>query len=442
MSEEPRGDRTAWQDDTLPYPAAQPEFDGRLRRAVGEVMDIEDITLPLDSAPLRFRGHLTLPSDQAFDQLRPAFEAVGYTPHLRRDEGLDVVSAIPGVFHGRRQGIPWVNVALLVATILSVFYVGVQGELFVPLFDVISARITGEVPGGLNGQLMPTGPELAEALGTGVLYTLALLGILGAHEMGHYIMARRHNVDVTLPFFIPLPINILGTMGAVIAMREPAPNRRIQFDIGVAGPIAGLIVAVPVMVIGLMLSTVGTQETFLQEIPEPIRDQTIFFQEGQSLAYLGLKYLVFGDVLPSGDLDVWVHPIAFAAWAGFLVTMLNLLPVGQLDGGHVMFGLFGNKARLARWPIIAALAVMAAAGALNDAGITDLPFGWSGWWIWILILLFMARRHAPVLDEITELDAPRKAVGIAMLVVFVLIFTPQPLVLTGEPVAALLRALV
>src|SRR5690606_14772364 len=134
----------------------------------------------------------------------------------------------------------------------------------VPLTQVLGARITGEVPAGLNSQLMPTGPELMEALGTGALYTLALLGILGAHEMGHYIMARRHNVDVTLPFFIPLPINILGTMGAVIAMREPAPNRRIQFDIGVAGPIAGLIVAVPVMVIGLMLSTVGTQESFLQ----------------------------------------------------------------------------------------------------------------------------------------------------------------------------------
>ena len=122
-SEDPRRDQTAWQSETLPHPALQPEFDGRLRRAVGEVMDIEDITLPLDSAPLRFRGRLTLPSDQAFDRLRPAFEEVGYTPQLRRDEGRDVVSAIPGVFHGRKQGIPWVNVALLVATILSVFYV-------------------------------------------------------------------------------------------------------------------------------------------------------------------------------------------------------------------------------------------------------------------------------------------------------------------------------
>ena len=209
-------------------------------------------------------------------------------------------------------------------------------------------------------------------------------------------------------------------MGAVIAMREPAPNRRIQFDIGIAGPLAGLIVAVPVMLIGLSLSEVGTREMFLEQVPEPIRDNTIFFQGGQSLAYMALKYLVFGQVLPSGDLDVWVHPVAFAAWAGFLVTMLNLIPVGQLDGGHVVYGLFGHRAQMLRWPIIGVLAVLALAGALNDAGIANLPFGWSGWWLWILLILFLARRHAPVLDEITELDAPRKALGVAMLVIFVL----------------------
>jgi len=177
-------------------------------------------------------------------------------------------------------------------------------------------------------------------------------------------------------------------------------------------------------------------------VPEPIRENTIFFQEGQSIAYLALKYLVFGQVLPSGDLDVWVHPVAFAAWAGFLVTMLNLIPVGQLDGGHVVYGLFGHRAQMLRWPIIGVLAVLALAGALNDAGFANLPFGWSGWWLWILLILFLARRHAPVLDEITELDAPRKALGVAMLIIFVLIFTPQPIVIDPGPTAALLQTLV
>lgn len=424
------------------FPPARPGFDGDLRRAVGEVMAIEDITLPRENEGLRFRGRLLVPAEQAFAHLRPRFEAAGYTPHMRREDGVDVVRAAPGVFRAEERGVPWLNIILLIATVLSVFWVGAQGELYVPFWQVVGARITGSTPGGLTGQLMPTDQEFAHALTIGALYALSLLGILGAHEMGHYIMARRHRVNVTLPYFIPLPINILGTMGAVIAMREPAPNRRVQFDIGVAGPIAGLIVAVPLMIVGLSLSEVGTQDMFLQQVPEPVREDIVFFQEGQSLAYMGLKYLVFGEVLPRGDVDVWVHPIAFAAWAGFLVTMLNLIPVGQLDGGHVMFGLFGDKARLVRWPIIALLAVMALAGALNDAGLANLPFGWTGWWVWILILLFLGRQHAPVLDEITDLDPTRKAVGVAMLVIFVLIFTPRPIVIDTQPLAALVRALV
>jgi membrane-associated protease RseP (regulator of RpoE activity) len=285
--------------------------------------------------------------------------------------------------------------------------------------------------------LLPTAVEFQEALAKGVMYTLALLGILGAHEMGHYIVARHYKVQTSLPYFIPLPVSILGTLGAVIAMREPAPNRRIQFDIGVAGPLAGLLVAIPVMVVGLSLSTVTTTEAFLNELPPGI--ETSILHEGQSLAYLGLKYLIFGEVLPQGNLDVWIHPVAFAAWAGFLVTALNLLPIGQLDGGHVMYGLFGKRAELARIPVIGVLALLAAAGSLRDAGVIDLGFGWSGWWLWILMMLFLLRRHAPVLDEITGLDAKRKALGVAVLVIFILIFTPTPLVIDAPSVAALLR---
>jgi membrane-associated protease RseP (regulator of RpoE activity) len=118
------------------------------------------------------------------------------------------------------------------------------------------------------------------------------------------------------------------------------------------------------------------------------------------------------------------------------VTMLNLLPIGQLDGGHVMFGLFGDKAGWVRWPIVGVLVVMAAAGSLADAGIVDLGFGWSGWWLWVLMILFLFRHHAPVLDEITELDPARKALGVAMLVVF----TPRPIVIS-EPVAALIQGM-
>lgn len=413
-----------------------------LRRIAAQVMDIEDVTLGDQRAPLRFRGRLTVPSEDAFETLRPAFEALGYTPQLRREDGSETLRALPGVFGKGEQRTPWVNIILLAATILSVLFVGFQQELYVSVFEAVAVRISGDNSLASNPALLPTDAEFQKALGTGVLYALALLGILGAHEMGHYVMARRHKVQTTLPFFIPLPFNILGTLGAVIAMREPAPNRRVQFDIGIAGPLAGLIVAVPVMVAGLMLSTVGTHETFIEQMPEAARDGVIFLQEGNSILYLALKYLVFGQVLPSGDLDVWIHPVAFAAWAGFLVTALNLLPIGQLDGGHVMFGLFGEKARLARWPVIGALMLMGLAGSLNDAGIANLPIGWSGWWLWVFMALLLLRRHAPVLDEITELDGGRRALGIAMLVIFVLIFTPRPIVIGGEPLAALLGGLV
>jgi membrane-associated protease RseP (regulator of RpoE activity) len=282
--------------------------------------------------------------------------------------------------------------------------------------------------------------------------------------MGHYLVARYHKVYTTLPFFIPMPFNILGTLGAVIAMREPAPNRRVQFDIGVAGPLAGLIVAIPVMLIGLRLSQVGPAEQFMSQFPDQVRENSVILHEGQSLAYLGMKYLMFGQILPHDDIDVWVHPVAFAAWAGLLVTALNLIPVGQLDGGHVVFGLFGHRARALRGPIIVLLLLMAIIGTVRELSaslppgelvgtmgdvltalrpLADVPLpGWSGWWIWIFLIVFLLQHHAPVLDEITPLDGKRKALGIATLVIFLLIFTPTPIEIDRAAVAALLRWLI
>jgi hypothetical protein len=410
-----------------------------LRRAVEEVMAIQDITYGNGRSPLRVRGRLNTSAEQAFKQLRPRFESVGHTPLLRREDGLDVIRALPIVFEHAAQRPPWTAIFLLVATVLSVFYIGVQNELYVGVVDAIVYRLNGTVSPQIPADLLPTAAEFRDALLKGVMYTVALLGILGTHEMGHYLVARHHKVHTTLPYFIPLPfrVSILGTLGAVIAMREPAPNRRIQFDIGIAGPLAGLLVAIPVMILGLSLSTVNTTEAFLNDLPAGV--QTSIIHEGQSLAYLGLKYLVFGQVLPQGSLDVWIHPVAFAAWAGFLVTALNLLPIGQLDGGHVMYGLFGKRASLARIPVIGALALLAAAGSLRDLGVIDLGFGWGGWWLWIVMMLFLLRRNAPVLDEITGLDARRKALGVAVLVIFILIFTPTPLVVDAPSVAGLLH---
>lgn len=417
-----------------------------MRRAAAQVMEIQDVTLGHKNMPLRVRGRLIMSPEKAFNQLRPQFEAVGCTPTLRRDEDMDAIMALPFVYGQQARVIPWILIILLVLTILSVFYIGVgwDDNLFLDPGVVILVKLTGNTALVPDPELMPTPDVWQHALRTGALYVLAMLGILGSHEMGHYLMARYHKVQATLPFFIPMPLNILGTLGAVIALREPAPNRRIQFDIGIAGPLAGLIIAVPVMIAGLMLSPVGTAETFMASVPESIRDQMAIMHEGQSLVYLGLKYLVFGQILPRGDVDVWVHPVAFAAWAGLLVTSLNLLPIGQLDGGHVLYGLLGDKAKVVRKPIIAILVVMAAVGTIREmvvglpAGasmplfqiIADLPIpGWSGWWIWVGMIVLLMRRHAPVLDELTELDDRRKFLGVVMLIVFILIFTPIPLVI-------------
>lgn len=425
--------------------------------AAHEVMTVQDITRGDKANPIRVRGTLTIAAENALRTLRPRFEAVGYTPVLRREDDQDVIRALPTVFEQNQDTrrvtrIAWILFAL---TVLSVFITGMDqtDDKYISVIDAIVPLLTGDW-GRIPPILRPTPEAWNNALLSGLMFTASMLSILGAHEMGHFLMARHHNVQTTPPFFIPLPIiSILGTMGAVIAMREPAPNRRVQFDIGIAGPLAGLIVATPLMILGLSLSTLQTLPEHIARTPPEVyqaftdltgRDEITVYQEGDSLAYLALKGLVYGQFLPaSGEIGVWWHPIAFAAWAGFLVTMLNLIPVGQLDGGHIVYGLFGNKASKLRIPVLIILTTMALMGTIRDIAsvpeatqvipapiqsvLMALP-GWSTWWLWVLIIYFMLRSHAPVLDEITELDPKRKALGFAMLVVFALIFAPAPLI--------------
>jgi len=236
-------------------------------------------------------------------------------------------------------------------------------------------------------------------------------------------MSRYHKTPATLPYFIPFPFSPLGTMGAAILMRGIPKNKRILFDIGVAGPLAGLVIAIPVLFLGLSLSKLGTIE------PTPNS-----FLEGNSLLYLFAKFAVFGRLLPApaepqgilywilyfftgqpvpfGGMDVFIHPVAFAGWAGILVTALNLIPAGTLDGGHVIYSLFGDKARRAFPFIIILLGLM---------GIF-----WNGWWMWALLLFWLGRVQAQPLDQITTLDAKRRGVAALMIVIFFLVFMPVP----------------
>lgn len=239
-------------------------------------------------------------------------------------------------------------------------------------------------------------------LANGPFYAICLLGILVVHESGHYLMCRRYRVPSTLPYFIPLPpmISFLGTLGAVIRMRLQTGQRRILYDIGIAGPLAGLCVALPVSCWGLAHSRV---------VAKPPPGSSI--QLGDSLIFHLLQRIFVGSVGPGQD--VLLHPVALAGWAGLFVTGLNLIPVGMLDGGHVVYGLLGRRAI---WVNVAAMAGIVALGVLV------YPF-WLGWFI--LLLLIGVRHPAAALPGGT-IDGKRVLLGVATLVILALCFVPRP----------------
>lgn len=237
-----------------------------------------------------------------------------------------------------------------------------------------------------------------------VAYSGSIMGILFAHEMGHYLTCARYGVRATLPYFLPFPLSLFGTLGAVILMRGRIPDRRVLFDIAVAGPILGLVVAVPVLVIGVALSTIQ---------PEIGGEAGISL--GEPLLLQAIVRLVVGPI-PEGSV-LFIHPVGLAGWAGLFVTALNLLPIGQLDGGHVLYGMFGPRVTRFTLPMLGALAILAVAT------------GYLGWAILatLLAIFTMRRPHPPTLSDREPLDARRFAIGVAMLVVFALCFTPRPI---------------
>ncbi|MBN2010655.1 site-2 protease family protein [candidate division KSB1 bacterium] len=240
----------------------------------------------------------------------------------------------------------------------------------------------------------------------GISYAITIVTILLSHEMGHFLMCRRYRIRATLPFFIPLPIpyaafNPFGTMGAVIRIEERMPNRKALFDIGSAGPIAGLILTIPALIIGLKLSTivqVSSHSPFGLII-------------GDSLFFKALSFLIVGHV-PDGY-DIVLHPVAFAGWAGLFVTALNLLPLGQLDGGHVVYAMFGPRTNVI-YKIVLSLFIAVCV------------IYYQGWLFLILLLIWFGYRHPPPIDDFTPIDKRRRIIGYIILFIFVISFTPVP----------------
>ena len=235
----------------------------------------------------------------------------------------------------------------------------------------------------------------------GFWYSLSLITILLAHEMGHFLMSRRHDVPASLPYFLPVPVPPFGTLGAIIKMKGRMSSRRALFDIGVAGPLMGLFVTLPAIIIGLLLS----EPVLLAKV------QDTFFHLGDSLLFILMEKVVLGD-LPEGY-DLCLHPVAYAGWVGLFVTALNLLPVGQLDGGHIAYALFGRKSK-----IIFGLTIMLWMGISL--------FYYVGWTLMIVLVLLFGFRHPPPLDDVTPLDLRRKILGGVVFSLFILSFTPVP----------------
>ncbi len=272
----------------------------------------------------------------------------------------------------------WLNILLYVATLVSTLFAGA--------FQA-------------TGSFLPA----IRNLHLGFPFSLSLMAILTAHELGHYFASRAHRVSASLPYFLPVPHPLVGTFGAFIRMRDKIKNRRALIDIGFAGPLAGLLVAVPIMLVGLTHSTVIPLSQVVGKQVWPLLGGGIFFK----LA----AYAIHGMLSPEQGLQL--HPMAYAAWIGLWVTSINLIPIGQLDGGHISYALFGRYHN-----IIA---------RISFVGMLALGFLWMGWFFWAILTMLVVRfGHPPPEDDKLPLDGKRKLLGILAVIVFLGTFLPVP----------------
>jgi hypothetical protein len=407
-----------------------------LTRIVSRVMAVEETMLggPRQNFIFRARGHLTLDSEAAYDQLADAVKPLGLTALLRGESGREEILLVKGLSRPG-SGNPRVNLLLFILTLASVIFMGAVNAL-------PASAVPCETPTDLAGSLayqwrmiVIIAQQSFANLGAGLPFALSFLAVLGTHEFGHYLAGRKNKTRVTLPFFIPLPlISPFGTLGAVISMQEPPRNRNVLAEIGIAGPLVGFLVGLPLLVIGLAMSTV-------EALPVVFGPCEGFSLEGNSIIYILAKLAVFGRMLPAPahfdtlpvlfylrsfftgfpfpmeGMDVIIHPLAFGAWAGLMITGLNLIPAGQLDGGHLLYVLLGDRAGRILPGII--------------FGMVILGLFWPGWFLWVFLIFFLGRAHAEPLDTVTPLDTRHRILAWTGLILFVLIFTPIPLQVFG-----------
>jgi len=284
----------------------------------------------------------------------------------------------------------WVHVLLFVLTIISTTIVG-----------------AGHYAGYLSDFAPRDLPPLSSLILPGFWYSGTILAILGCHELGHYFACRYYDVDASLPFFLPVPPPMLtGTLGAFIRIRQPIPTKRMLFDIGIAGPIAGFLVAVPALFAGIAMSHVV-------RIPQ---DTGGMLELGEPLLFKLASWLFWGTQPDGYSLNM--HPMAFAAWFGLLATALNLFPIGQLDGGHISYAVLGPRSTYVTFLMIGVAIALAA----------FFSSSWVVWTVLTIVMLFLfGPRHPRVYDEDVPLDRTRLILAVFALLMFVLCFTPAPI---------------
>ncbi|MDV6031459.1 MAG: site-2 protease family protein [Phycisphaera sp. RhM] len=357
--------------------------DGEQPPAIASVMDVRVATRQQGVG--LFRGRLNMPADKALQKLESEL-GENAVPLIQQDDELGTAIVLMNrpteEATLERSTRPWLHWLLFALTFLTTTYAGALHQ-------------------GVNLW------EQSSAFTVGLPYSIGLLLILGVHELGHYFAAKHHGLNVTPPFFIPIPF-ALGTFGAFIKMKSPTRNRRALFDVAVAGPLAGLLVAIPALLIGLQSSEVLPPET---EVAGGMLGHGT--SAGSSILFALLSKIALGEQLQDGYL-VQLSPLAFAGWLGLFITALNLMPIGQLDGGHMARAMFGRRVgetigSVAMWSLFL-LAI----------------FVWPGLLFFALFIFFIAGRGTPPLNDITPISSGRQWIGYATFVILAMILIPLP----------------
>lgn len=348
-----------------------------------DLMDIEGIERQFHYTLLK--GRIKEPLEEHIQAIKKFFSQLGYFAVFEKEGEKHIVRYGHITHRVLKPPKKWINLMLFIATVITTLWAGSLHQL-----DISSDTMWG---GLLHPFINPS------ALLLGIPFSFSILLILGCHELGHYFTCKRFGIDATLPYFLPVPHPLLGTMGAVIRIRSIIPNRKALVWVGVSGPIIGFLLAIPITIIGLKLS-----------ILQPLTELEGGIGLGSSLIFWSLSKLVFPHIPPG--YDITLHSVAFAGWIGFFVTAMNLLPLGQLDGGHIVYALFKEYRKYITFGVIALLVF--------------LGLSWPGWWFWVALILLLGMKHSRTQDEIIPLGKREKGLALLALSVFLLSFVPVP----------------